>query len=285
MGPFETQVELALLERKSDARFLRKARWSFRAIADVFDRLADSGQFWDYFNEPKPGLFGVDLRNWSRIYQYFPGILAFRSNSGPVIKHGIGHTKSGRVAIQFTHYSKSKNEFSEWFPENFHKWWRYGLEDIWRHEYTHWLDSERNDVMRQGIKGTLKNRGSASRQTAKEYYNHPTELQAYYIEALGYLSAQVRDIIRDYEGPNPWKSVAQAIGAIGRTPREFIGKFKAYADKDWWGHLTPENERRIIKRIVSSWRDLKRQLDHHIPRGWERWSTDDIIAAANASED
>lgn len=280
MGPFEAQIEALLSERASDVIFVRKANAAFSDIAKLFDRLEQRDKFWDWFTEPVPGVFGIDLRNWPKLRKQFPGQLIFRPNAGPQIRHGLGRTKRGNIPVfVFTHHQHKKEMFSQWFPGQFHVWWKYGLRDIWRHEYTHWLDAQRNPTF-FGSGSRLDTQGAAA------YYNSPEELQAYYIEAVSRFFDTVEKIEQeDRDGEPVWKQVPQAQFQIGKNFREFLKKITdSPLHKDWIRSLTTENRRRIIKRAATTYDELMQRLNRVLPRDWQRWTGERIIAAAKAEK-
>ena len=285
IGPFELQVETMLLpERKSDALFVREANVSFKAISDWFDKLSVPGRFWSKFVNPGNGSFSIDAREHPIVRKYFPGVLQFKPNTGSSVKHGIGHTQRSRIPVMvFQHYKYKKDAFSDWFPEQFHAWWKHGLRDVWIHEYTHWKDSRRNSTMfdpKLGSAGKLDNQGAGA------YYNDSAELQAYYVEAITHFFDTVKTLERRHsEGESGWQLTARAKMSFGKNWKEFLDQFlRDYADQNWIANLTPQNRKRIIKRAATSYRELKHRLDKLLPRNWQRWTTNQVIAAMNAEK-
>jgi len=218
----ESAVESLLGERVSDLRNVQKANKAFQAIGSVFSTLKKRGLFHKWFDEPKKGVFAIDLRNFPRLKPLFPGVLVFKANSASsIVRSGFGRVNGTKVpAIVFTHYKHETKPFHLFFPDNFDVWWKFGLRDVWRHEYTHWLNSQ----IDPGFFGRGGSAAKADRGDFVGYYNSDKEIQAYFVEAAGRFIDVVSDLLDDVRKQRDiptGKLVARAQFSIGKNFLEF----------------------------------------------------------------
>lgn len=285
MGPFELQVELALLERRSDLAFVSEGTRSHKMLLRHFQRIEEDGEFHSHFADYRTG-YSLDMRNFPDVRLYFPGAILFLpahvidklSRRGG----GLGFTKDGRPVIVLHHFKHGPGVFKDWFPENFVLWWKYGLLHSWRHELAHFLDSKRNPTIKAGTHSSAKKFDTGN---TKGYVNSASELQAWYIEYVSvfydYVD-QIEDMAFDPDVPE-WRRVATALPDF-KDFRTFLSSFKQKAPGWWWEALTRDNQKRIIKRAATTYDELVKRLNDVLPRDWRRWSSSRLVQAAKAEK-
>jgi hypothetical protein len=115
------------------------------------------------------------------------------------------------------------------------------------HEYIHYLDSGR---------GTKKNnyilQGHPEEQHLEMYYNNPKEMNAYYQESIPTLYSIVDSMVR-----NNYEPLQEALSSGYEGFFKLAIKF--FNDK-WWEYLTPENRRKIQKRLYHVFKDMENKL-------------------------
>lgn len=102
------------------------------------------------------------------------------------------------------------------------------------HEFIHYLDSERNNNLRN------KNKGEALQK--ETYYNNPKEFNAYYQEIVGYV---VNDLLKNKTLLDKFKNKF--------TTFELFYKWmiSQVIDQDFISYLNNDNERKLKKRLYN----------------------------------
>lgn len=110
-----------------------------------------------------------------------------------------------------------------------------------KHELIHFLDKER--------KALVLNKGSSELKSAKEYYNSPSEFNAFYQEA-------VDEVIEVLEKRGKDKSFIKTLGLD--TVTGFVNTVKdLYIDGEFLKYLNSKYMRKLNKRLADLYQQLK----------------------------
>lgn len=251
-GTFELMVEKVIRERENDTIIRAAADKAFRGIKGWFESIGPEG-FRTHFGNPSTGYFGIDLKVWGKA-SIWPGQLHFTTvhhpSHPPDGKAGAGTDRKGNAVIRF-YADMEPGRFQEVFPQHFHtRWTGHYLDFV--HEYAHWYDKGRRAA---GFSVAARDAVAAGDMTG--YLNSPEELQAHFIEVTaGFFDRALA--YRKLLKTQPAVALKAREAFFGSTFSEFLGKVKAHAT--WWRWLTPENERRFVKRLAGTWDELQAEL-------------------------
>ena len=120
------------------------------------------------------------------------------------------------------------------------------------HEFTHYLDSLRwktdMDVAAQ--------KSNIASSTQQDYYNSPAELNAYYQQAISQLEKNINLMASNKNGKSYLKR------SIPDNPQQFIKVAKnGLFHRPFIKNLSPENTKRLDKRLYNLWMDIKHLRD------------------------
>lgn len=283
VGCFESMVErIMLCERPSDRRFLETAYKAFSIILEFFQTLS-FGDSLEVFGVPHPeGIehgIAFDLTRIRGMGDAFPGTIYFFPATGRVAG---GFTKDNLNEFKMTFPIRLPPKvFGERAPTDIPHWFS-KLRNTFVHEFSHYLDSQRNPVMFKGrrIDGQKLNKSDPKliKALLRDYYNSPTEMQAYYIQTIEEPFRNFDAIIDETKAAGTRKAVAnllrQSLMVLRRNPREFSKSFERAAKViGYWPHLTDSNKRRFLKRATTTYYDFKKRLDKILPPRWAEMSS------------
>ena len=119
---------------------------------------------------------------------------------------------------------------------------------IFIHEFVHLVDSRRMGEVFFKNKATISGDGRSA--TYSEYFNNPKELNTYYQQTASVLDDKIRNLER-YEREIP--DIMQR--KFGTTFESAFAVFLKELPRSFWGHLSPENKKKIRKRFYNYWVD------------------------------
>ena len=131
------------------------------------------------------------------------------------------------------------------------------------HELIHYMDSRR--MGQKSWTSALKNYMLPDKDTVA-YFNHPVELNAYFLQALLDVSEGIEESLSNI---NPQKNDNSHQVAVMELDDWLVdyGKFQNFQKKFWRAYhkvakqfLTPQNKRRQDKRIYDTWSKLHQEI-------------------------
>lgn len=253
---------MQLIERPNDVRTRAKAKQAFGRISALFNQLHAKMQnfpegaprlasFNKSFGNPSTGYFGIDLRR-HRLGDVFPGQLHFTPQTGTE-RAGLGRDRAGVPVMRFYARGVSKKKHQEVFPQFFNTRWS-GMKPLFVHEYAHWLD----ELQQGGRRSSSRAKKAADVGDYAAYINTPEEMQAHFIEVTRDFADNV--IIINNTPPKNKDFVRRHM--LGDNLHQFLEKAKAKLD--FWNDLTPQNKRRMLKRLAGAWAELRADLDERL---------------------
>jgi len=136
------------------------------------------------------------------------------------------------------------------------------------HEITHYLDYVRLRRGHQKAKDSYK----TPEEDRGGYFNHPLELNAYFIQALSGITEDIEEQIlfvgkggRVNDHQVAVFSISEWLDQYGNNFSKFLKSFWVKAPRNFKTMLTPENKKRFEKRVYDTWDKLQRQM-HQIKK-------------------
>jgi hypothetical protein len=181
---------------------------------------------------------------------------------GTRIKAGVGKTKSGRAGLEVNIQMGTVRQVGEWLGGAYrsallsgsmsgHYLAMYMQQNRGTliHELAHHFDPGRDHGV---ASGEFADRGDYA-----GYANTASEVNAFYQEAAAHYEELLHTGAKHNQLPRMWKVM------IGDDVKKFVAQFTKYMDKNFgnWEVLTPDNQRRVIKRATGLHAELKALKD------------------------
>lgn len=269
----EAKLFLKLAEsREQDLENLHIANEVFENIVAFIRKLkGDTAKFSDKFYTDDAGRFKgfhltTNLPKSQRIPEVFDLFIEFvdrgLNNIKPTIKAKARRVMSpDKAKIEEFHIqlfidvpeaaNKPVKAYNEWFASNL----LLALEksnyrSSFVHEFTHTLDFRRinPNYLIDRAKRKLAKIQAGVKKDFGEYTNDPLELNAYYQQAL----SDFHEKLLEKNTVEEWNDF------VGRTPQEFAENILSnYLRPQVIRGLTPENKKRFMKRLATTWEYLR----------------------------
>lgn len=124
-------------------------------------------------------------------------------------------------------------------------WERPKLRSLFVHELIHHYDNARADFPNN----------SADEKDKTGYYNHTSELNAYYQEGVDEIDAFIEEY-KDHD------NFPKLVDMFFSTPEKFMKFAMGRINSEFMSYLTPENQKRIKKRLYQYYMDIvKPEID------------------------
>lgn len=229
------QLAVSAFESVQDILKTEAAR-AEREFEEYLDRGLNPPEFISDYLIQNPYYEGYELRaaEVGIPENQYPLIFIFGTKK-KIPNPALGFTKQGKAVILFNN-----------LKEPYHLTYAYSRLDkaTFIHEFIHYLD------MGRGNKETNNSfQGSPEEKDLQEYYNNPKEMNAYYQENIPSLYKIVESMVK-----NNYEPLTEVISSGYEAFFKFAIKF---FNARWWDYLTPENKRRVQKRLYAVFENLK----------------------------
>jgi len=211
-----------------------------------FEAYLDRGENtpFEYFPETltkNPHYEGFEVRaaNIGVTENQYPLIFLFGTKN-KIQNPALGFTKQNRAVILFNNL---KEPFSlTWADTRLDK-------STFIHEYIHYLDAGRGSKRNNY---TLNMSETLEEKHWQKYYNNPKEMNAYYQENIPTLYKVVETMVK-----NNYEPLQEAMSSGYEAFFKLAIKF---FNLRWWEYLTPENKKRVQKRLYQVYKDMKEKF-------------------------
>jgi len=269
----EAKIFSKLLEsREEDMEKLHVANETFENIVAFVKKLGnDSSKFADKFYTDEAGRFKgfhmeINLPKKQRIPEISNLFIEFvdrelsgvkptiKARASRVLEPNTGEIKALIISLYIdasNAANKPVKSYNKWFASNLLSILeKSNYRSSFVHEFTHTLDYRRINpeylIARAKRKQTELEAGGVSDRD--KYVNDPLELNAYYQQAI----SDFYDQLVNTKTVDEWNSF------VGDTPQQFAETIiNTYLRPQVIRRLTPENKKRFMKRLATTWEYLK----------------------------
>lgn len=222
-----------LHEGRQDQQLRQQARDAYATMLSEFKRMTPS----QIGANVRGGFFTVPIPGSDALLQLVP----------EQFSTGIGYKSDGTPVLRIAVPARD-DEFESKIVDRLVGWF-IGKDQTFIHEFTHYLDT-----VRSGVKG-----GSARSVDAGDlasYFNNPREYNAYYQETVSEIFYLVDAMTKMERGDEKFRKMFPDFKAF------FAYALKKFAQggkvtQAFYSALTPENQRRLKKRLAQTWDDLQ----------------------------
>jgi hypothetical protein len=262
----EDVIGESITEGRQDAKFRKEARKAWDKMLVTLRRMSPAAKKDMVFNDPKRGPVAMfvmpdtDLQIWmtqKRAAAYEPKTNRMFLPAMPKMDSLEATTEA------FADVDKVLGDREARFIKN-----------AFIHEYVHYMDVKRWKGDPEDIPETKPPRievgGFRNPQEAEVYFNNPLEMNAYF----QMMASEIYDVIseaREIHGPYierwDWGDDDMTYLVTGLFNfKEFFNMvtsvwvWKAMHMTDWYEFITPENKRKVHKRIAQLWEDVQSHM-------------------------
>lgn len=269
----ESKLFLKLAEsREQDIENLHIANEVFENVVAFIRKLkGDTSNFSDKFYTDETGRFkgfhlATNLPKSQRIPQVFDLFVEFvdrglnnikstlKANARRVTNPDTGEIQEFHIQLYIDvpeDANKPVKAYNKWFASNLLLVLeKSNYRSSFVHEFTHTLDFRRINpkYLLDRAKRKLARIKSDAKKDLGEYTNDPLELNAYYQQAL----SDFYDKLLKTSTVEEWNEF------VGKTPQEFTENvLNNYLRPQVQKRLTPENKKRFMKRLATTWEYLR----------------------------